>query len=118
MIVKVKYWSEELNAFNSREYSYLSEDELKIGDLVIMPVRDTTGKAMVTAVDLPESSIAAFKDKIKTIPAGSLVKEKTLPVEPINVRPLSDEARAIITAGRDEMMDAATTDKMSQIVPE
>jgi hypothetical protein len=79
-IVKVKYWNEELNAFNSREYSYLSADILEVGDLVV-PVRDTIGKAMVTAVNLPESSVAAFKDKLKVIPSGSWVKEKTLPVD-------------------------------------
>jgi hypothetical protein len=64
-IVKVKYGGE------GREYSYFSEDPLALGDVVQVPVRDRMTKATVTAVDVPESEIEAFKDKVKTIPAGS-----------------------------------------------
>ena len=44
-----------------------------IEDIVWVPVRGTTTKAMVSAVDVPESEIASFKDKVKTIPVGSVV---------------------------------------------
>lgn len=70
-IVKVKYYSETTKAYSDREYSYLSENGLKVGDIVTVPVRDTTGKAMVTAVNVPESEVAAFKDKLKVIPAAA-----------------------------------------------
>jgi len=70
-IVKVKYYSETTKTYSEREYSYLSENSLNVGDIVIVPVRDTTGKAMVTAINVPESEVAAFKDKLKVIPAGS-----------------------------------------------
>jgi hypothetical protein len=73
MIVKVKYYSESKGKYSDREYTYLSEDALQVGDVVMVPVRDTTGKAIVAAVDVPESEIEAFKDKIKTIPSGSLI---------------------------------------------
>jgi hypothetical protein len=80
-IVKVKYFDSISKSFNSREYSYFSVDDLKLGDLITVPIRDTTGKAMVTAINLPESSVATFKDKLKTIPTGSLIKEPTLAVD-------------------------------------
>ncbi len=72
-IVKVQYFSGGFQETGGREYTYYSEDSLKVGDMVIVPVRDTTGKAKVSAIDVPEAEIASFKDKVKTIPAGSIV---------------------------------------------
>jgi len=71
-IVKVQYYSETTGELSLREYTYYSADKLNVGDIVIVPVRDTTGKAKVSAIDVPEAEIAAFKDKVKTIPAGSI----------------------------------------------
>ena len=68
-IVKVKYFSETTKELSPREYTYFSEAPLQIGDVVTVPVRDTTGKAQVSAINVPESEIAAFRDKVKTIPA-------------------------------------------------
>ncbi len=73
-IVKVRYYSETTGELSPREYTYYSAESLKVGDIVIVPVRDTTGKAKVSAVDVPEVEIASFKDKVKTISAGSVVK--------------------------------------------
>jgi hypothetical protein len=76
-IVKVKYYSETTKTYSDREYSYLSENGLKVGDIVTVPVRDTTGKAMVTAINVPESEVAAFKDQLKVIPAAPpLIQEE------------------------------------------
>ena len=75
-IVKVQYVSETTGEMSAREYTYYSADRLEVGDLVIVPVRDTTGKAKVSAVDVLESEIQAFKDKVKTIPASSVVKQE------------------------------------------
>jgi len=73
-IVKVKYYSETTGELSAREYTYFSVDPLNVDDIVIVPVRDTTGKAQVSAVDVPEAEIAAFKDKVKTIPSGSVMQ--------------------------------------------
>ncbi len=73
-IVKVKYYSETTGKLGSCEYTYYSEGRLKVGNIVIVPVRDTTCQAMVSTVDVPEAEIAAFKDKMKTIPTGSVVE--------------------------------------------
>ena len=70
-IVKVQYYSETTGELSAREYTYYSVDNLQVGDIVIVPVRDTTSKAKVSAVDVPESEIASFKDKVKVIPTGS-----------------------------------------------
>ncbi len=77
-IVKVKYYSETTGELSGREYTYYSEDALKVGDIVTVPVRDTTGKAQVSAIDVLEPEIAAFKDKVKMIPAGSVVSGDSL----------------------------------------
>jgi len=76
-IVKVKYYSEITGELSAREYTYYSADRLSVGDIVIVPVRDTTGKAKVSAVDV-SAEIASFKDKVKTIPTGSIVRADTI----------------------------------------
>ncbi len=73
-LVKVQYYSESSGNFSLLEYTYYSMDRLAVGDRVIVPVKGRTIKAQVTAIDVPESEIASFKDKVKTIPAGSIVK--------------------------------------------
>lgn len=74
-IVKVQYFSGGFQETGGREYTYFSEDALRVGDVVMVPVRDTFGNAKVTAINVREAEIAAFKDKVKIIPAGSLVPE-------------------------------------------
>ena len=74
-IVKVQYYSETTGELSPREYTYYSTDRLSVGDIVIVPVRDTTGKAKVGSVDVSVEEIAAFKDRVKTIPAGAKVAE-------------------------------------------
>jgi hypothetical protein len=73
-IVKVRYFSETTEELSTREYTYYSIDPLKVGDIIIVPVRDSTGKAKVSAIDIPEADIDDFRDKVKTIPAGSVIK--------------------------------------------
>ena len=77
-IVKVRYFSEVSQELSPREYTYYSADRLKVGEIVTVPVRDTIGKAKVSAVDVPKAEIASFKDKVKTIPTGSVVTDKTI----------------------------------------
>lgn len=72
-IVKVQYYSVTSGELSPREYTYYSADQLKVGDIVTIPVRDTTGKAKVSAIGVAEAEIASFKDKVKTIPAGSKI---------------------------------------------
>ena len=70
-LVKVQYYKGEEPV--GRDYTYFSEDDLAVGDIVIVPVRDTTGKAVVVEINVPEKDVEAFRDKVKTIPAGSVV---------------------------------------------
>ena len=92
-IVKVKYYSEAAGGLSPREYTYFSVDRLNVGDIVTVPVRDTTGKAMVSAIDVPETQIEAFRDKVKTIPTGSKVKEEAVGVPN---RSVPNETEAVI----------------------
>ena len=81
-IVKVRYFSESTGEMSAKEYTYFSEDRLEVGDIVLVPVRDATGKARVSAVGVPESEITAFRDKVKTILAGSVMKERIPQAKP------------------------------------
>lgn len=74
-IVKVRYYSESSGETISRDYTYFSEVSLQVGDMVIVPVNNTEKKARVTAINVPEKEIASFRDKVKTIPAGSVINE-------------------------------------------
>jgi len=82
-IVKVRYFSETSGEM-SREYSYLTIDRLAVGDIVNLPIKGRIGKAKVSAIDIPESEIASFRDKVKTIPANAWrepVEEKPAPAQ-------------------------------------
>ncbi|MFA6307090.1 MAG: hypothetical protein WC639_04775 [Patescibacteria group bacterium] len=74
-IVKVKYIIDQSTKKQSfSEYSYFSLEPLQVGDEVVVPVKDTTGRAVVTAIDVPQAEIQPFINKVKTIPAGSKVQ--------------------------------------------
>jgi hypothetical protein len=70
-IVKVKYISETTGAESDRAYSYFTEEPLAVGDMVKVTVKDREGKGRVVEINVPEYQILSFKDKVKTIPAGS-----------------------------------------------
>ena len=60
--IKVKFIKGDKPA--GREYTYSSEIPVNVGDKVELP---GGAKGIVTAVDVPESEVAGYKDKIKTI---------------------------------------------------
>lgn len=70
-IVNVKYVDSTTGEIQPREYSYFAEDPLEVGDQVIVPVRGHSMTAIVTAINVPEAEIEAFRDAVKTIPAGA-----------------------------------------------
>ncbi len=80
IIVKVCFFSESQKEYGTTEYTYFSEVPLKIGDIVMAPVRGTTSKARVSAIDVNEGDIAAFKDKVKTIPSSLVVEGLGTPI--------------------------------------
>ncbi len=76
-IVLVRYYSSTNGGMSAREYSYYAEEPLVVGDVVLAPVGENgSSKAQVTAVNVPEITIVAFRDKVKTIPA----KARILPI--------------------------------------
>jgi len=83
-IIKVRYVAKATGEINSREYTYFSEKPLAIGDLITVPVKDTFSKAKVTAINVPESEIASFKDKVKMIAPGMIVVTNIM--EPVTVQ--------------------------------
>jgi hypothetical protein len=72
-LVKVRYFLGTTEKLSTFEYTYFTEEPLQVGDEVIVPVKDTTGKAKVTSVEVPMNDVVAFIDKVKTIPANSKV---------------------------------------------
>lgn len=80
-IVKVQYRA-KAGGYTPREYSYFTAIPLEVGDEVMVPVRDKTGAARVSAVGVPESEIASFADKVKTITERIPAQAET-PVDPL-----------------------------------
>jgi len=76
LIVKVQYLDSSDIPAKGRDYSYFTAEPLAVGDKVHVPVYNRVQKAIVTAIDVPESEIAAFRDKVKTIPAGSKLTDQ------------------------------------------
>lgn len=54
-----------------REYTYISKAKVEVGDIVIVRKPDVEGteapKGVITMVDVPESEVESFKDKLKEI---------------------------------------------------
>lgn len=76
-IVKVKFLNDQGEA-TGRSYSYFTEDPLGLGEIVQVPVTgrgdlpsEHMVKSAVVEVNVPEAEIAAFRDRVKTIPSGS-----------------------------------------------
>ena len=75
MIIKVKFLKD--NQPTGRPYSYYSNDVVAVGDMVQI---NESAKGVATDVDVPESEIEAFKDKVKTI-VGKVVENQNEKVE-------------------------------------
>ncbi|MDL2214439.1 hypothetical protein LJB76_02620 [Clostridia bacterium OttesenSCG-928-O13] len=81
-IVKVQYRIKD-GSYGSREYSYFSAIPLEVGDEVMVPVRDKTGAARVSAINVPESEIADFADRVKTITERQPVEAPAPEADPL-----------------------------------
>jgi len=77
-LVKVKFL--KLGTPSGREYTYRSEIPVAVGDIVELPHATPVmgdvpySQGIVTQIDVPESEIEAFKDRVKTI-IGLVEKE-------------------------------------------
>jgi len=81
-IVKVRYHFKGSDQLSSQEYTYFAEEPLAVGEEVIVPVRDGTVEAQVTTIGVLEEEIAAFRDKVKIIPAAARLIQQTKEVKP------------------------------------
>lgn len=119
-IVKVRYFSETTGEISPREYTYYSAEPLKVGDIVIVPVRNSTGKAKVSAIDVPVAEIANFKDKVKTIPPGSVTVDNPHTTEELSQVEIEAIAKDIeerrargIRPEQDEMEDGLNAEGLT-----
>lgn len=77
-LVKVKFL--KFGTPSGREYTYRSEIQVAVGDTVELPhavptlVNVPYSQGVVTQIDVPESEIEAFKDRVKSI-IGLVEKE-------------------------------------------
>jgi hypothetical protein len=112
-IVKVRYITGEFNSItdtrnvNPREYTYFSEEPLQVGQVINVPAKDHMMKAIVSAIDVPEDEIAAFKDKVKTIPAGGSKPE--LPPSGLAAAAQAAGAEVTVVEMKTELFPEATT---------
>jgi len=61
LYIKARYMKDSVQ--NGREYTFGSDVIVKLGDVVSIG----TAKAVVTAVDVPETEILPFREKLKKI---------------------------------------------------
>lgn len=73
-IIKVQFLKGETPS--GKAYTYFSDEVVSVGNLVQI---NDSAKGIVTEVDVPESEIEAFRDKVKTI--AGIVNEKELVAE-------------------------------------
>ncbi len=67
-IVSVKYEDEYApKTFNGKSYSYYTNIDVNIGDLVIAPTAHGEKVAIVTEINIPEHKIEMIKPYLKTI---------------------------------------------------
>lgn len=62
MIIKARFLKD--GEPSGREYSYISDIEVQVGDVVIL---NDTSKGIVTAVDVPDVEVAKYRDRLKRI---------------------------------------------------
>jgi len=91
-IVKVRYYSQTSGEASEREYTYFTEESLEVGDIIMVPVRDGTKKVVVSAVDIPDAEIESFRDKVKTISAGSKLTDQSKVYGMVDEASLEQEA--------------------------
>ncbi|WP_085833520.1 hypothetical protein [Clostridium merdae] len=60
---------------SGREYTYFTNTEVAVGDMVDIDGRSGLSQGVVTAINVPEEEIAPFKDVAKTILGKSRIKD-------------------------------------------
>lgn len=63
-----------------REYSYLTNQPVAVGDIVQVETQRGEADVVVTALNVPEAEVESFKDKLKYI----IGKKPVEPAEPEN----------------------------------
>lgn len=69
---------------SGREYTYFTNVDVVVGDLVDIDGRRGLSQGIVTAIDVPEEEIAPFKDVAKTIIGKSEENKPVLPTKEFN----------------------------------
>lgn len=79
-IIKAQFLKGEIPS--GKAYTYFSDEMVSVGDLVKI---NSSAKGVVTEVNVPESEIEAFRDKVKTIVGKEVTESKEEPSEHFNV---------------------------------
>lgn len=74
-LIKVKFLKNEVPT--GGDYTYKSDVPVAVGDTVQI---DKKKKGVVTAIDVPESEIEAFADKVKAIAGKVEIANETEPM--------------------------------------
>lgn len=70
---------------SGREYTYISKSQLEVGDTVVVRLPQDGDKeaptGIITQIDVPESEVESFKDKLKEIVGKVGTVKKEVPEE-------------------------------------
>ena len=72
-VIKLRF--ERKGEPSGREYTYFTNVDVAVGDLVDIDGRRGLSQGIVTAIDVPEKEIEPFKDFAKTILGKSRIPE-------------------------------------------
>lgn len=78
MIVKCQFKIKDSDVYGGKEYTYLTDLPVKVGDLVRVPTGSTEGIARVSATDVPEHTISANLFRVLKNVTGFAEYEETL----------------------------------------
>ena len=84
-VIKLKFMRPGQPA--GREYTYFSNTDVSVGDLVDIDGRSGISQGVVTQIDVPEVEIAPFKDIAKTIIGKAVQKDHETAVSPGSKNP-------------------------------
>jgi len=102
-VIKLRFLHSGIPA--GKEYTYFSNSDVVIGDIVDI---DGNKQGIITQIDVPESEIASFKDKAKTI-VGKIEKETPKSIEELDEElcehcPSPEEAQGVHCYGGKPVM--------------
>lgn len=74
-LVQVQFRSRYGEGYGGAAYTYIADTTLAVGDIVTVPTKFGNSEARVSRVDVPETEVERFRDKLKRITEPATVSK-------------------------------------------